>query len=285
MNHVQTVSALAAASALGIGVAAHAAPVTIFADNFDTHANGAHIDTISPPVGSASNYQIAGGSGANNVVQNAINNGGNALAATRTDGGSPQYINGFWDSVDGLLEGGYIYTIKYDLFRGNAESNTGFGMDIGYGVGSFNPSLLHGTGGVNKQILYRSDNGWLDTGYVTGFGGWETYEIVLTMSAPDVNDKIYGTYDVFLTRSDSNNSEGLLAKTLIADDALAYQNGASNNLGLGRITYYTGPPESGSGNDSVVYFDNISVVRTQVPEPASLACLIGGSALLVRRRR
>lgn len=287
MRVAKCLTCVAIAVLMVLSSRAGGAPLTIFADNFDTHANGAQINSVSPPIGSASNYQIATGSGSLNVIQNAVNNGGNALEATRTDGGAPSNVNGFWSSPEGLLQGPFVYTITYDLFRANSESNVGVGIDIGFGFGSFNPTLLHGTGSGNN-LLYRNSatNSYLNSGFVTGHGGWETYEIVLTTSAPDGNDKIFGTYDVYLARNDPNNSEGLLAKTLIVDDAPAYSNGVTNNVGIGRFTYFTGAPVPASGNDSVLYFDNVSVVRSEIPEPASFTLLLaGGLAVLLRSRR
>ena len=282
MSHV--LPALSIVAGLGASSMSFAASVTIFEDNFDSHADGAQTTTVVPTVGSS--YQLVAGSGANNVIQSAVNNGGNAMSTTRVDGGGPSWVNGFWDGTNGLMTGGYIYTITYDINLANSESNTGFGIDVGYGPGSFNPTLLHGTGGLDNRLFYRdsASGSYLNSGYTTGHGGWETYEIVLTMPANGGNP-ISGTYDVYLTRNDPANSAGLLPRTLIVDDATAYTNGLPDGVGLGRILYYSGPPESGSGNASTVYFDNISVVRTEIPEPASLALLgLGGLAALARRR-
>lgn len=285
---------------LAVGAAAIAwggvaqASVTILSDNFDTHTDGAELTSVAPPVGYTSNYSLVAGLSSANVVQSAVNNGGNALQITRTDATGPQWGVGFWDISNGIVKASQVYTITYDLLRDNAESNTGAGIDLGYGPGDQNPTLLHGTGGVNNQILYRDSAtaSYIDTGYFTGYGGWETYEIVLTMSEADGGGKIYGTYDVYLTREDANNSEGLLARTLIVDDASAYSVGLTDNAALGRFLYYVGAPETGSGNDSVVYFDNLSVVTEPVatepipvPEPASLSLLAAGGLMLLRRRR
>ena len=284
MRMSKALTALSITAVLGTSSMSFAAPVTVFEDNFDSHADGTPISTVIPPTGNS--YQLLSGGSTDNVVQNAVNNGGNALATTRADGAPPSWVNGFWDNTTGLLTGGYTYTITYDLYRANSESNTGFGIDVGYGPGQYNPTLLHGTGGTNNQLLYRDSaaGAYLDSGYTVGYGGWETYEIVLTMPANGGNP-ISGTYDVFLTRSDANNNEGLLPRTLIIDDASAYHNGVADAVALGRILYYTGPPASGSGNDSTIYIDNVSVVRNQIPEPASLALLgLGGLAGLTRRR-
>ena len=187
------------------------------------------------------------------------------MATTRVDGGPPSWYNGYWDNQTGLMTGGYTYTITYDIFLANAESNTGFGIDVGYGPGQYNPTLLHGTSGAVKQIRYRdsASGAYIDSGYTTGHGGWETYEIVLTVPASE-NEVITGTYDVFLTRTDPSNSAGLLPRTQIVDDASAYHNGITDGVAHGRILYYTGPPLSGSENSSTVYFDNITVVRSEI---------------------
>lgn len=249
---------LSIAAVLGVGSTSFAAPVTIFEDNFDSHTDGAEVVNVTPPIGGY--YELRAGFSSANVIQSAVGNGGNALSTTRTDGGAPSWINGYWDINGGLVAGGFTYTIKYDIYRANNESNAGFGIDVGYGPGSYNPTILHGTGGVNNQLLYRDSatGSYLDTGYTAGYGGWETYEIVLTMNA-NGGDPISGTYDIFLTRNDPALSQDLLPRTKIIEGASAYTNGIADGEWLGRILYYTGPPESGSGNDSTVYFDNILV--------------------------
>ena len=256
-NHLHVLSA---AAILGAGSTSFATPVTIFEDNFDSHSDGAQIANVTPTIGGY--YEQRAGFGTDNIVKGGVGNGGNALSTTRTDGGPPSWYNGYWDNSNplSLLTGGYTYTIKYDVFRSNAESNAGFGIDIGYGPGSFNPTLLHGTGGLSTQLLYRdsASDSYLDSGYTVGHGGWETYEIVLTVPANGGNP-VSGTYDAFLTRADPANSAGLLPRTQIVDDATAYHNGVADAVAAGRILYYTGPPESGSGLDSTVYFDNILV--------------------------
>ena len=256
LSHV--LSILSIVAGLGASSMSFATPVTIFEDNFDSHTDGAELQNVAPPVGNY--YELRAGFSNANVIQSAVSNGGNALSTTRTDGGPPSWFNGYWDLSTGLMTGGLTYTIKYDVYRANNESNAGFGIDVGYGPGSFNPTILHGTGGVNNQLLYRDSatDSYLDTGYTAGYGGWETFEIVLTMES-NGGDPISGTYDIYLTRNDPALDQGLLPRTKIVEGATAYTNGIADGEWLGRILYYTGPPESGSGNDSTVYFDNILV--------------------------
>jgi hypothetical protein len=276
LSHV--LSALSIVAGLGASSMSFATPVTIFEDNFDTHADGAELANVAPPIGN-NNYELRAGFSNANVIQSAVNNGGNALSTTRFDGGPPSWFNGYWDINDGIVTGGFIYTIKYDVFRADNEGNAGFGIDVGYGPGDVNPTLLHGTGGVNNQLLYRdsASGAYLNTGFTAGYGGWETYEIILTMTANGGNP-ITGTYDAFLTRNDPNVNEGLLPRTQIVDDASAYHNGIPDAVALGRILYYTGPPEPGSGNDSIVYFDNILV--TVEPIASSLEGDLNGDGFV-----
>jgi hypothetical protein len=155
LSHV--LPALSIVAGLGASSMSFAAAVTIFEDNFDSHADGAQTTTVVPTVGSS--YQLVAGGGADNVIQSAVNNGGNAMATTRVDGGSPSWLNGFWDGTNGLVTGGYVYTLTYDIFRANSESNAGFGIDVGYGPGQFNPTILHGTGGIEFVPQHRLHGG------------------------------------------------------------------------------------------------------------------------------
>jgi len=187
--------------------------VTAAADTFDLKANGSQIHTQKAQVGQT--WQVTQGNLADQTVQSAISNGGNALKTIRRAGGSHDVrLSGdAWDAQAAELT---LVTAKADWKRTSATDLTAFGIDIGVGIeaqimidSNSNYRVWQTSGPANSGT-------YLQTNVQAGVGGWETIEIALTFNIAS-GTTLTGSYDVYLSR-DASSSLGALSRTLIADN-------------------------------------------------------------------
>jgi len=131
-------------------------------------------------------------------------------------------------------------------------------LGYGPGTGEIEPIINVGSFGDGKITYVDYGIGdQTDTRYLSGIGGWESFELVVKFGPADENDKIAGTFDLYFSRS-ADSSEGALAKTKIISDA-AMGNTVPNNLALTRWLYVLSTSNSIYPDPYTVYVDNVTM--------------------------
>jgi hypothetical protein len=227
--------------------------ITGTADTFNLKNSGSQIHNQKAQIGQI--WQVTQGNLADQTVQLAINNGGNALKTIRRHNGVHELrLSG--DSRDALSAEISLVTAKADWYRTSSSDLTAFGLDIGAGIEaqiSIDPNSYYRVWQSNGT---PSGGSYLQTNVPAGTGGWETIEIVITWAAAS-GTTLSGTYDVFLTR-DEDSSLGALPRTLIADNVLMHSVAERTMQQL----FISNQPNGST--DVTTYWDNVSLTVGRV---------------------
>ena len=253
----------------------------ILSDDFDDYAVNDQITSLVPDVGSWG-ISVVGNASQHTVQVNPLGTG-NALRSQRNNPDSPTagFPTAFTTSAP---EANTTYTFKFDTFRSEFWSTFGdFRYYMGEGLGSPNNALFYATIGTNEIHYMNSSGAAINTGIVSGTGGWERWELEITFGDDNGAGQIFGTYDLYFSRLDSSNDQGILARTQLANDISVNTAGFEAGEGAQRLLYSVN--NRLVGGTATVYIDNVLVESSIVPEPASTLLLAAGTLVLSQRRR
>lgn len=268
------------AAAVCAGISGGAQGATVFQDAFETHSIGDQITAQVPPVGEWGSAITVTPSG-HTVQANPL--GGGQVLRTERGTSNPGYVNARSLTAP---EANKVVTVSWDAFRVDAGSGAAV-QPLYMGTSFFGDSTVDQNLGT-QEIRYKDGSSTVGTGVLSGYGGWERYEMVITWGPDEGGGLIHPTFDLFFERLDASNSQGILAKTQLADDVAMYASGFTSGVGhmrwlYGMNAHFNSTPEEPV--TATVYFDNVSITVTDVPEPASLMLLGSGGALMFVRRR
>jgi PEP-CTERM motif len=280
-------SILSAAVVLtGLGGQAYGVPVTVFEDAFETHTIGDQLNGppyLTPPVGEWG-FTVVAVSPDQTIQADPDGGGGQSLRTTRPGTGNGSNPGFQTARTLSAVEADTIVTVKWDWFRADSGvSGAVQGLFLGGGLFADASVDINGT----TQELRSKNSGTTGLGVSSGWGGWESLEMVITFG-PDILGQTAATYDLFFERL-AGNSQGVLPQTqLLNDEPIA----GTFAVGAGNMRWFAATNahflnSSTNPVDATWYFDNIQITTEAVPEPASL--MLCGSGLLVflggRRRR
>lgn len=241
--------------------------VVAMADSFDGAA-GQSIESHQPTEGTQ--WDVPYGNPAN---QRIVERGGRTVLELRRNGSDGTHL---------VTLGGHLFdasvaeltrvTIKADWLREDGDTFGRLALDLGHTGAAYNPSVMMHTAGTYWVL---TADGSVDTGVPLGTGIWDSIEIVLSWGIAD-DDSVAGIYDVYLSRPADGLQEALDRILIASNIPVAMTDLATLQtlqlLNDGRLT-----------GDAVLYWDNISVVVSPVPEPGVLSSLV--TLLLLQRRR
>jgi PEP-CTERM motif len=249
---------LTAAVLVGLSGQTYGATVTLFDDTLETHPIGGVITSQIPAIGEWG-FTAVIQPGQHTVQADPDGGGGQALRSTRTGaGGSPGFPTARTLTT---VEADSVVTIKWDWFREDAGVS---GAVQGFYMGA---NLLQDAtvniNGTTQELRSKNNNVQTNLGVTTGFGGWESFEMVVTFGPEDGLGQTTATYDLFFERAVAN-SQPILAKTLLVDDATI---NTAFDVGFGNMRWFYGlnPHFNNTPEvpiDATMYFDNILITRT-----------------------
>lgn len=273
---------LATAMAFTFGGSVHAA--TLFEDDFEGHDINDQIVSQTPPTGEWGSTIVVDAT-AHTVQANPLGSGQVLRGQRLGTGGSTGYPTARTNTAP-LAD--HVVTVSWDWYRTD-QGSTAVVQPLYLGA----DFLINTTISVNafSHVVRYNDNGsTINTTALSGFGGWERFEMVITFGPEDINGDTNATFDLYFERLDESNSQGVLAKTLIAEDVSVDNDAIASGVGNMRLIYGINQhafSTTENPQDSTVYFDNFETSQTPIPEPSSLGLLAVGALLVsgVGRRR
>ncbi|MCC6681123.1 MAG: hypothetical protein IT445_09505 [Phycisphaeraceae bacterium] len=240
-----------------LSMVGYARGLTVFDDNFDSYSIGDQINTFIPTVGEWGSTAVVTNNSAHTVQANPLGAGQVLRGVRFGTGGSTGFPTARTNTAP---EENTTVTISWDTFRPDAGSGASV-QALYLGITLFVDTNINPNQNT-QEIRYNAGSGNVLTGVLTGFGGWERWEMEITWGPADGGGLIYPTFDLFFERLDANNSQGILPKTQLANDVPTYVSGVTAGVGNMRWLYglnahWNNTPENPV--DSIVYFDNILI--------------------------
>jgi len=164
---------------------------------------------------------------------------------------------------------------------------------VGFGAGIVNPTAGHFSGpvpsGNNIGFVVSFNSAWLSQTLAATYIEGETYTLTAMVGNGNLNDFCSYTIGLFAGGAEKSSPDALpvpsdgefilASASVIADESM---HGMPIQIGLGGFSLLL--EDDPDSTERAVYFDNISL-STTAPTPSTIAYVVPGVLLLVRRNR